>query len=503
MKIEYDVLAFRQQDKSPIQVAFVAHSGDVVRWAGIPRKSDELLTGYQRFKDQDRVNQSIVPFFQDPKNCSPTAVILALRTDTGIGRCKLEPQIIETGQVVSAKLIVELDEDALLTDKVFEQALVYVKARLPQGADETSPQTVEDDDDKDLDAVEDQDAEVDDDKDESSVHLGNETLSKMKALLEDKANWTNEKFRSAITDYVKPAMLIDGQHRIAAGSKFGAKGLPFMVCGLYDASWEEQVFQFTVVNIKPKKIPPSLITSIAALSLSKQEQVNLGSRLNQAGVKMTEVEIMSLVAYDQRSPFSNLIDMGVGSKGAKAELLGYAGVKRISKEWFTARRSSLVHIAKALFQTENNSKATAEWRSSKIWFEFFVHFWEIVRTHYPDGLWKKKDGNNFFVGASLWALQEALLLECDGQMKSHWKVTDDAQFEKRLEVLKSAFSEVVKTYLEFIPYEMWTVTWEKKSIDTNQGREEFRKLLSLLIAEGKKEGKVWKKWKQQDWFDKG
>src|SRR5207249_1399093 len=125
-----------------------------------------------------------------------------------------------------------------------------------------------------------QDAEVDDEKDESSVHLGNETLSKMKALLEDKTNWSNEKFRTAIIDYVKPAMLIDGQHRIAAGAKFGAKGLPFMVCGLYDATWEEQVFQFTVVNIKPKKIPPSLITSIAALSLSKQEQINLGSRLN-------------------------------------------------------------------------------------------------------------------------------------------------------------------------------------------------------------------------------
>ncbi|MEK8030986.1 hypothetical protein AACH06_09185 [Ideonella sp. DXS29W] len=503
MKIEYDVLAFRQQEKSPIQVAFVAHSGDVVRWAGIPRKSDELLTGYQRFKDQDRVNQSIVPYFQDPKNCSPTAVILALRTDTGIGRCKLEPQTIETGKVVSAKLVVELDEDALLTDKVFEQALIYVKARLPQGTEDTQAQAADDDDDKDLDAIEDQDAEVDDEKDESSVHLGNETLSKMKALLEDKTNWTNEKFRSAIIDYVKPAMLIDGQHRIAAGAKFGANGLPFMVCGLYDASWEEQVFQFTVVNIKPKKIPPSLITSIAALSLSKQEQVNLGSRLNQAGVKMTEVEIMSLVAYDDRSPFSNLIDMGVGSKGAKAELLGYAGVKRIAKEWFTARRSSLVHIAKALFQTENNSKATAEWRSSKLWFEFFCHFWVIVRGHYPDGLWKKKDGNNFFVGASLWALQEALLLECDGQMKSHWKVPDDVPLEARLEALKSAFSEVVKTYLEFIPPEMWTVTWEKKSIDTNQGREEFRKVLSLLIAEGKKEGKVWKKWKQNEWFDKG
>ena len=84
-KFEYDVLAFRQQEESPIQVTFVANAGDIMIWSGVPRKQDELLAGYQRFRDDNRINQEIVPFFQNDKNCSPTAVIVALRKGSGIG----------------------------------------------------------------------------------------------------------------------------------------------------------------------------------------------------------------------------------------------------------------------------------------------------------------------------------------------------------------------------------------------------------------------------------
>lgn len=495
MKITYPVFAFRQQSKAPIQVAFVANAGDVMTWAGIPRKSDELLTGYQRFKDDERINRSIVPFFQNQANCSPTAIILALRTDTGIGRCTLAKVDLPVGEVVETSLTIELDEQALATNAVFEQALEYVQARLGNEVEEIPEDVTED---EDLDEIEDE--EEDSGTTDIAVHLGTETLARMRDLLEDRGNWTNPAFRNAIVDYVKPAMLIDGQHRIAAGAKFGLKGLPFMVCGLYDASWSEQVFQFTVVNIKPKKIPPSLITSIAALSLSKTEQRDLRGRLNQAGVKMTEVEIMSMVAYDENSPFAGLVDMGVGAKAAKSDLLGYAAVKRVAKVWYTAQRNSLVQISKSLFSTENVNRARSDWRSSKTWFEFFCLFWNIVRDHYPDSLWRKYDGNKFFVGASLWGLQEALLIEADGQMKTHWRVNEDASKDERQTVLRSAFEDVIRTNLAFVPTDMWTIPWEKASIDTNQGRDELRKLLSKFIDEGKIEGKITKNWKNDPWF---
>lgn len=235
MEITYPVLAFRQQPKSPIQITFVANAGDILTWSGIPRKSDELLTGYQRLKDTDRINRSIVPFFQNPSNCSPTAVIIALRSDTGIGSCTLKTTDIPPGEVVETVLTIKVDDAALATDQVFEQALSYVKDRLSKdiGMDVVGDEV--NDDDEDLDEAEDEEDETS--NSDVSVHLGSETLAKMRELLEDQTNWTLPAFREAIVDYVKPAMLIDGQHRVSAGAKFGAKGLPFMVCGLYDANW--------------------------------------------------------------------------------------------------------------------------------------------------------------------------------------------------------------------------------------------------------------------------
>lgn len=505
MKIVYSVIAFRQQAESPIQVAFVAHAGEVVRWAGIPRKSDELLTGFQRFKDDTRIDTQIVPFFsKSPKNCSPTAVIVALRSNSGMGTCRLKDTNIPVGKVVNTELTIEVDDEGLLTDKVFESAQAYVNSRLAPAdiasEEESAAEEGEespDEEDEDNSSEETEDSE---NAEDSTVHLGSETLVRMKKMLDDKSNWANEKFKSAIADYVKPAFLIDGQHRIFAGARFGDKGLPFIVCGLYDAPWEEQVFQFTVVNLKPKKIPPSLISSIAGLSLSRHEQNLLEDRLSQAGVVMTEVTIMSLVAYDDRSPFAELVDMGVGHAGKDSSKLGFGSIRRIAKVWHRASRNSLTQIAKAYSETNNASRARNHWRENKLWFDFFCDFWKTIREYYPDSLWKKSEGNKLFIGAHLWALQEALLIEADGQMRSHWKIEPDLGDSERYEVLKKKLLEVITTSLEYLPSDLWTTRWEKQSQDTNQGREDLVSLFRKLIDEGKKIGKVWKGWKQEEWF---
>jgi len=496
---EYDVLAFRQQKDSPIQVAFVAYAQDVLKWAGIPRKSDELLTGFQRFKDDERIDKQIVPFFQFPQNCSPTAIIVALRADSGLGRCSLAQTAIPPGEIVTTKLVIEVDGEALKTDAVFECAERYVSDRL--GA-EAAVDTEEEQEECEEEEGNGTDEAEDSEDEEVGVHLGTETLARMKKYLDDPENWKNPKFREAIADYVKPAFLIDGQHRIFGAAKLGANGLPFMICGLFDPPWEEQVFQFTVVNLKPKKIAPSLITSIAALSLSRREQDGLGRRLTQAGVRMTEVEIMSLVAYDPKSPFADLVDMGVGHTGRDSDKIGYGSMKRLAKVWHRCSHNSLTQIAKQMFETTSASRARRAWREEREWFEFFCAFWGVVRAHYPDNLWKKEESNRLFIGASLWGLQEALLIEADSQMASFWSVQGEADTEKRQNQLRQKLVEVVGTSLVYLPAEMWTIPWEKTGIDTNQGREEVRNLFRLLIDEGKKEGKTWKKWKEQEWFRK-
>ena len=358
----YPVFAFRQQAQSPIQVAFVAPAGEILQWAGIPRKSDELLTGYQRFRDEIRVDEEIVPFFHDAKNCSPTAIILALRKDTGSGGCVLEGNgmaNLQPGVILEGKLQITLNLDESNPEHLFQSALNYVSQRLT-AAGETE-ETAADEASEVAEEEQDQEEESDDETGdgEEAIHLGSETLLRMKTLLENREYWENAAFRKAVADYVKPAFLIDGQHRVTGAARLG---LPFIVCGLYDAAWEEQVFQFTVVNLKPKKIPPNTITSIAALSLTRHEQQELERRLENAGVKMWEVTLMSHVSFDTASPFVEKVDMAVGDPKAGSQRLGYGAIKRVAAVWYKCKYAVLNHLAKNVAASGNLSKARKEWQ---------------------------------------------------------------------------------------------------------------------------------------------
>ena len=491
-------------------MAFVAHAGDILSWAGIPRKSDELLTGYQRFLDEKRVDSQITPFFQTVENCSPTAVIVALRKDSSLGHCKLANESIEPGSIVHTTLTISLNDDALKTDDLFESALAYVNTRM---ANDNSPPSTNNDEGDELEDEEDASPDEDDEnygddstEDEALAHLGTSTLERMRQLLNDRNNWTNRNFRKAIVEFVKPVMLIDGQHRTSGAAKIGENGLPFVICGLYDVPWTEQVFQFTVVNLKPKRLPPSTITAIAGLSLTRTEQHDVENRLRQAGVRMAEVSMMSLVAYSDESPFTDLVDMNVGSRTENASRLGYSAVKRLATPWYRATRKSFTLIAKEILDTNNQATARSEWREQRIWFDFFCAFWNTVRSQYSSDLCTKSEGNNLFVGAHLWGLQEAILSQVDAQRRATWDLSredlDENSIEARTDMLKAKFLEPVREALDCISEEVWTCKWNKTGQDTNQGLRDLVAMFSRIISEGQTLGRVWPGWKKLgEWFE--
>lgn len=194
----YPVLAFRQQNNAPVQLAFVAHAADVLQWAGIPRKSDELLTGFQRFRDDKRVETEVVPFFQNPQNCSPTAVIVGLRRDTGLAKCRLvnstgealSESLFKSGSILSATLEIEIATEELASDALFDCALRFIRERT-QSSDAQRQANGDDDEESDDgedagdEVIEDADA---DDADASDVSLGAATLKQMQEKLEDRKN---------------------------------------------------------------------------------------------------------------------------------------------------------------------------------------------------------------------------------------------------------------------------------------------------------------------------
>lgn len=481
MKVyEYDVIAFRQHKDTPIQVCFVAPANEVIKWAGVPRKKDELLTGFQRFKDSKRIEKEIIPYLNNSQNSSPTSLIVALRTEHNLGRCRLLDTNVKAGELpVVTKLLIEIAED-VSDDELFNAALKYVRERLDVPGEDKLEEEIQEQEGDELEDEEttegdegmaEGDEETTED-DEEAIDLGAVTLRKMKELLEDPANRTNKNFRDAIYEFVKPAFLIDGQHRAFAASKLC---LPFSVCGLYDASWEEQVFQFTVVNLKPKKISPALITSIASLSLTAKERKVVEARLRQAKVRMWEVTVMSKVNYDGQSPFAEKIDMAVGDPETRADRLGYGIMKRVAKEWFRCNRIAFVNIAKSLFCTNNMVEARHAWQSDDrgVWFHFFCAFWNEIRMAYSDTVWSK-GSSRLFIGASLWALQEAILSVLDGNAPGYWKIEDESMlFEERLENLTTKMTEVVSMAVAWFPEELWKYPWEGEIDETSGGRKQL------------------------------
>ena len=205
---------------------------------------------------------------------------------------------------------------------------------------------------------------------------------------------------------------------------------------------------------------------------------------------------MSLVAYDDNSPFAERIDMSVAAKD-REEKLGYGSMKRIAKEWYSASRTSLTQVAKATYPTTNANRARRDWRAEKLWFDFFCKFWSTVRDYAP-AYWQKQSNNKLFVGAHLWALQEAILKQADGQVASHWVVEASIQdSDARIEILKGKLLEVVTTALSYFPKELWGEPWVKVSQDTNAGRQELVVAFQRFIDEGKKTGGVWKNWRKK------
>ena len=331
-KCEFNVqgFTFQQNTKSPKLFAFVASANDLIKFCGVARKSQDLLTNYQRALDTVRVDREITPFFRVPENCTPTAIVLSLQ-QTNVAEVEFKPagNQAQSGPVAVDVLTLRfVDVNKAPPDQLVAFAHDFLDTRLAQddgGGVVAEPAEAAGEEGKDgpedLDAgdngeaaeedLADADVEDEDGSDEEAVKIGQSMLRQLREKLDDPASLTQDMIE-ALRDMLKPALVIDGQHRL-----FGAAGveedIPLLVCSLVQPSWKEQVFQFIVVNDKAAGIPKPFIASLAGMSLTAAELDELRDRLTQAGLKLWEVEVMQRLGYDPRSPFYKKIEFKVSS----------------------------------------------------------------------------------------------------------------------------------------------------------------------------------------------
>ena len=265
------------------------------------------------------------------------------------------------------------------------------------------------------------------------------------------------------------------------------RNIPFPVCAIFDCTWPEQVFQFTVVNYTSKGIPDQFITANAALSLTKVELNALQERLVQAGVKVVEHELMKIVNFEQDSPFFGLVNITEKPDETK---IGYKTMIRIAKQWYSGKHGAVKSILKTLYPDitgkGSNRIKIEKWKDGD-WGDFFLAFWKVVKMEYEnenteDGssLWTPR--SNLMTTIVLYELQEVFLLNLMNQDEKYFKV-DKPGNEK--DFLTSMIKERAEKVLEYVPPEFFIIKWGTKSLNTGPGREMLKDVFMKLVVESR------------------
>jgi hypothetical protein len=468
--IEYFGTAYRQalDPNAPWLISFVAAAEDINTWAGIPRKTDNALTGFQRPDEEARVLKAKDYFSKFTTNQSPTSLVLGIHEQPDEHRL-IELEFLssdETMNIRPCKVNIHIDPEEPL-ENALNRLRAQLKIRLASEVEDQHGAETTFEDETELAVVADDEIEQDQD---NEIELGKSLLQNLLNKLEDHM-WCKENEKD-LRDLAKPATIIDGQHRIL-GAKACERKIPFSIIAIYNCSWAEQVFQFTVVNYTAKGIPDQFITANAALSLTADELSDLETRLQQAGVKVIEYELMRVINFDTESPFKDLVNL---TPRNRADLIGYKTMVQIGKTWYQGKDNAVRQIIDHLYPDmtgKSNAKNRLERWKSEHWGLFFQDFWSVVHSQYADKT--TEDGHplwtvgksNLMVAVVLQQLQVQFLTNLAAQDESFFEVPEDGT----LDPMRAKIRKRAQTFISYFPHELFAKKWKMSSLNIGPGRE--------------------------------
>lgn len=174
----------------------------------------------------------------------------------------------------------------------------------------------------------------------------------------------NFSFDTNEPDHLRPALIVDGQHRLYGISDFPDEDLPIPIISLIDAPLQEQAFQFIVINSKAVRVHAENAKSIIA----DVNEEALERRLLRSGVKYGEkTPFLALVNDSPSSPFQNLLKWDANRDGEK--LVDLTTVEQAEK---------YINVIFARYLEGDEDSLT----------EIFFAIWRAVKSNYPE-LWGK------------------------------------------------------------------------------------------------------------------
>ena len=243
-------------------------------------------------------------------------------------------------------------------------------------------------------------------------------------------------------DHLRPALVVDGQHRLYGMSDFDAEDIPMLVVSLVDADVQEQAFQFIVINNKAVRVPTDNVKSIIA----DIDEAALQSRLLEAGVKYGDISpILRDINDLQSSPFQNLLDWPYNRDGERLVPL-------------TAIEQALRYLRTLLpFLEEDDDSLVG----------LFCAIWQAVRVNYED-LWRAD--NKFMKKVNLNALNEYIV----ERLKHAWEFGIVDIFDP--ETVEAQVADIVK----LLPQEFWEADWSIKIQDNANVRRMIKQGLDRV-----------------------
>jgi hypothetical protein len=387
MQFTYKALRVRQSASTKKLVLFSAKAPDIDMWAGIPQKTKfgdgggVESAGFQREQNLERI-KNLVSFYKDSENIVQNPLLCALR-NIPPGAATFDPdpgQSDEDCETGTLQITLPRFETLSLED-IFAEVRKYLERRVPElAARQPAARTLQDirsraretgelptveadqEENREVEQETDEDAPLESEDEgpaaaESVIFEESHILDfweevaarhcVLKELREGGANFKGDTLlgfsRTAMLSYLKPVVLVDGQHRLAGALRAAGEGLrdasamgeieqavaggrspddisrellyrgarTLPVSLLMSTSPEEQVFQFVIVNQKATPIGKSLLGTIVSTSLANEELVKVAGRLKKAGIRLEESQAITRLARLPESPFRNLVERGL------------------------------------------------------------------------------------------------------------------------------------------------------------------------------------------------
>lgn len=455
---ELDAIFFRQPGNCKyIMSTFVVGASDLIEWAGVPRKKNESTSkiSFQRALDDRRLDKIKMHF----ENCvTPNSILLTISENNIVNIDEINKNLNETSDIYVGKLKIDMPSEELNLEEVIEKVLELLKARLSE-KELLELENVETSETSEIIEIsyESEDIIYENLTTEDSLEYESEglevsikshlieTIEFLTEFLEnykrDNEFYSEEEINSVknfCNDYLKPAFLVDGQHRtFGAYSKISEeceKGnneyeILLPICAIINSDWKESVFQFVIINQTAQRIEPKFLSSIISTSLTSDELSTFRKQLENSGAPVGEAVLINelnsrkyIVDEKNINPFYSNIEFGVQNESEN--LLKYSTVKSLVDKIRNFKDNSNTVFGKTYkgfsdYLVSININ-TEEWKN-KYWIDFMVYFWNLVEDRFisnkklrcemfkEDIISKNKSGTNLSLKVSMEYIQDSFI----------------------------------------------------------------------------------------------